>query len=65
MVVIFMRRNEELVELLHERIDNMAITEGISLKKGAFTRKRKLGIAGIIHILLRGVMSSLQLTLDR
>ena len=65
MVVQGMKRDEKMTTLTNERMFQCEKDEQIRLKEGVFTRNRRLGATKILHILLHGVFSSLQLTIDR
>lgn len=59
-----MNGKERVAEMSIELIEKCEDEMGARLKKTAFTRKRRLGCKAMLHILLQGIMGSLQLTLD-
>lgn len=59
-----MTKKEYVATMSTQLIGNCERDKTFRLKDGAFTRNRRLGGKEMLHILLRGIMGSLQLTLD-
>lgn len=59
-----MKRSEYVATMTDELLKNCEADESLRRNQTAFTRRRRLGAGALLHILLRQIFGSLQLTID-